>query len=208
MLRKCKKCGTEFESRPDASLSCAEESIRSVIRPRVCQICGVTFPGYPGSKYCPECAEERKKIRYREYHARRRRGVTRKIGSTDVCAVCGAEYIVASGLQKYCPECAPVIMRENDRKKSREWNAANIDYDQQRQERQDAAASVSCPICGKLYRPRIGGTLTCSEECATELRRRKERIYRDTHREQINARRRQLRAERKQAKDAPDETVD
>ena len=168
MLRKCLKCGLEFEGRPDATLcrTCANESIKKVVLPRTCIRCGATFPGYPRSQYCPNCSVDRKKELDKAARERKRNGTIRHIGSVDICAKCGGEYTVAGGQQKYCPECAPEAIAEADRAQSRKWNAANLDYDRRRQDRQDATAYIKCAVCGTLFQPNEGAPVTCSPECA------------------------------------------
>ena len=168
MLRKCTKCGLEFEGSYDSILcrTCAEESIRNVVRIRTCTRCGISFPGYPASKFCPSCSAARKKETNRAYLQRKRNGEARSIGSVDVCAICGAEYTVTGGLQKYCPDCAADAIAENDRKMSRQWNACHVDNDKRNQVRHDAAACIKCAVCGKSFRPAPGGRSTCSPECA------------------------------------------
>lgn len=58
--------------------------------------------GGPRAFYCPNC----RRIRQREANerARKRGGATRPIGSIDKCKLCGAEYVVNSGRQKYCSD--------------------------------------------------------------------------------------------------------
>lgn len=77
--------------------------------------CGVTFFGGSTAKYCPTCRAERIRQRNKAYKARRN---TRSLGSTDLCAICGKEYTVNSGPQKYCSECA---VKEDKRRKRESW---------------------------------------------------------------------------------------
>ena len=69
------------------------------MRDRICRQCGMSFYGGPRAWYCPSCRTERARERNRNFVA-----AARPIGSTDKCAVCGKEYIVKAGRQKYCPE--------------------------------------------------------------------------------------------------------
>lgn len=172
MLRKCQKCGKEFSGRSDSLLcrECASASIHNVIRIRTCQRCGTNFDGYPGSKFCPDCGIIQKKEHNKKYRERKKKGTVRKLGGTDSCEKCGKEYTVTGGLQKYCPDCAEEAIRENDRAKSREWNAANLDYNQRREDRQRSTAYIKCLICGKEFQPNEGSPLTCSPECAKKLK--------------------------------------
>lgn len=174
MQRICKACGKRFEGRNDATLcaDCAAASkASSIIRKRVCQACGKTFDGGPRAWYCPECREERKKAQSREAKQRARMGKTRKIGSDDICVVCGKTYTVEAGNQKYCPNCAPEAIKEIGRAQSRKWNRDNVDVSARREERKAAAAPIKCVICGKKFIPH-DSSITCSPDCSAELSRR------------------------------------
>ena len=46
-----------------------------------------------------------------------------KISVGDICEACGKPYIVQSGLQKYCPECAKTVVPETVREHKREYMA-------------------------------------------------------------------------------------
>ena len=65
-------------------------------------MCSKEFLGGPRAFYCPDC----RKIRTKEAQKRFRQGKTakRKLGSVDKCELCGNEYIVTAGRQKYCSE--------------------------------------------------------------------------------------------------------
>lgn len=78
---------------------------------RICIRCKRQFRGGPRAWYCPTCREDRRRERERKYA---NRPSNRPLGSTDICQSCGAEYIVCSGLQKYCPDCQPIKHRELD----------------------------------------------------------------------------------------------
>lgn len=188
MLRTCLNCGEVFEGRSDATLcsACAEQSIHSVIRTRTCSVCGIQFPGGPSAKYCPDCRKERERERNHKYKQRRREGRSRKLGSTDLCEVCGKEYTVTAGLQKYCPDCAAEAIAAKDRIKSREWNAANIDYDKRREDRQKATAFLKCVICGTEFQPDGGAPITCSPECSAALQKKNTADYQKRNREKVN----------------------
>lgn len=71
--------------------------------PKTCVVCGVSFIGGSNAKYCAACRASKKK----EYHTSRS---ARRIGSTDICTVCGKPYTVASWKQKYCPDCVVKVM--------------------------------------------------------------------------------------------------
>lgn len=103
----------------------------TTLRPRTCKECGVTFKGGPRAWYCPQCRAERQAQQNREYQERKKRGSTRKIGQKYPCEICGKMYILSSGLQRYCTECAVKHLKEVDNKQSREWNK---DHPEQRAE--------------------------------------------------------------------------
>lgn len=171
-VKICNNCGKQFiveTGHRDVYLcpECHKKlKLKSVYRERVCQECGEHFMGYPRSMYCPECAKKHKKKNH-NYKT------IRPLGSIDHCENCGAEYIVKSGLQKYCPECADKIVKQHIREHKLEY------YREHKQQidsnKNDARKKVEhvCVICGKHFRASTT-TVTCSPECAKELRRRRQ----------------------------------
>ena len=186
MKRQCLGCGAVFEGRPDSTLcpACAKKSKDSIHwRMRTCRECGSSFLGGPRAWYCPSCRAERKRAQAKAY---KKHGPARPLGSTDICPICGREYIVTGGLQKYCPDCAPAAIAAVDREQSRRWNREHIDLTAQREARQAATAEIPCVICGKTFRPNGGSPVTCSPACAAEYRRRQGAIYQREHREELS----------------------
>ena len=173
--RKCKNCGKIFNVPggreqylcPECS---AEAKKNSVIRERICKNCGVAFLGYPRSFYCPACAIERRKQKRRERGNR----PYRPLGSVDICANCGKEYVVKSGLQRYCPECAEKVVAEKIKAHKREYMADNKEKSQARKSETRGKRYV-CVICGKEYEKHTT-EVTCSPECHKEYTRRKQNI--------------------------------
>lgn len=170
--RICKKCGVQFQGEKEQHLCPAcRSAVRAatVIRPRACISCGCTFDGGPRAKYCPECRGERNKKTIASYRKRKAAGNCRPLGSVDICASCGKEYIVTGSLQKYCPSCAPDAVREAVLPKKRE-RAAN--HREEMKYRKDALKECStvCAYCGKPYTP-TSPSVTCSPECAREYKR-------------------------------------
>lgn len=164
---KCQKCGAIIEATGAECFCprCREEiKTSSSLRVRTCKSCGAEFLGGPRAWYCPECRRERQAAQHRESLARGRAGTTRKIGSTGICAICGKEYIVASGTQKYCPECAKDAVKEIDRQQAREYAAEHANEFRERK-KQRAQGRRVCRVCGKsFYAP--SPAVTCSPECA------------------------------------------
>lgn len=101
----------------------------SNLHPRTCRQCEAIFDGGPRAWYCPICREDRRRKASRDGKRRERARETRPLGSKDSCAVCGKEYVVNSGKQKYCPTCAPEAVAEIDREQGIAYyhdNAATI----------------------------------------------------------------------------------
>lgn len=187
MLRRCRQCRVEYDGDPGSTLcpSCARAGKKSTVRDRICWSCAEPFPGGPRARYCPDCRRERQREQSREYQQRKAAGAVRKIGSTDSCAVCGRLYTVASGLQKYCPDCAPLAVAEADRRQGRDWYAVHGDPAVRRQLRQAQTVELTCIVCGAHFKP-AGRAVTCSPACARIYRRDQCRSYELSHRESRN----------------------
>ena len=169
--KTCRLCGLTFESAKSEAVYCPACSPKAraatVIRQRTCKQCGASFPGGPRAWYCPDCRLERR----RAADARSKRdGAARPIGSTDLCAICGAEYTVDGPLQKYCKACAEDAVKATVSAHKRIYNAEHQEHlDAIARERKEGIKP--CKICGK---PIISTqpTVTCSPECAAVLRSR------------------------------------
>lgn len=174
-LKLCKKCGKTFETetgRSDRYLcdDCYIQAKKdSVYRERVCQICGSHFMGYPRSMFCPDCSRERKRVQKKRYNNQKS---ARPLGSKDCCEICGKEYVVKSGLQKYCPDCAETRVKENIRAHKRVYMAENSEKSK-KIKAETRGKRYICPICGKEFEKHTS-TATCSIECEKELRRIKQ----------------------------------
>lgn len=168
----CKNCGKIYltdKQDSTACPACAAEIKKDVLRAKVCAMCGKEFVGYPRSKYCAAC----RSIAQREANRRHRKnGTSRPIGSTDTCANCGKPYIVNSGRQRYCPDCAKVVVpqnvkaakRESRKERADEINAARAERRKDRR---------ICAVCGKPFSAPTP-TVTCGAECAAELKRQRQ----------------------------------
>ena len=193
MLRICRKCRVEYDGDPGSTLcpSCVKEGRKNTICDRTCRTCGTVFPGGPRAWYCPDCRADRQRKQSQEAYRRKVSGKTRSIGSTDICTICGKPYTVASGLQRYCPDCAPAAIAEKDRHQAREYYAAHGDPDARRELRQAHAAELLCVVCSKPYRP-TDAAKTCSPACSAELARQSNANWERSHKTVRNAYHRDL----------------
>ena len=173
-VRYCKRCGAQFKSDNPYTCLCADcrkkSKQDSVIRSRTCRQCGREFAGGPRAWYCPECRE----IRRKEAAARlAKNGTNRPLGSMDHCEICGGEYIVNSGRQRYCKDCAAEAIRQTVNPHKAEYAKENMLRlkGQQKELRKDRTV---CLICGAVFTASTP-TVTCSESCAAELRKLRQR---------------------------------
>lgn len=161
-LRSCAQCGKTFYGGIDCTKcpECARESRgTSVVRMRVCVDCGRSFEGGPRARRCPEC-----RVVSRKEYARQRRGActVRPLGSLDLCKICGREYTVESGRQKYCLDCRrdAVLAWQRGRKKEYSKRPETVCSRQERRKERKK-------ICVYCLRPFWDGTPsnTCSDYC-------------------------------------------
>lgn len=133
---------------------------------KICKNCRTAFMGGPRAWYCPSCRADRQKIYKRQTQERERTGTIRRIGSTDICVVCREQYIVASGTQKYCRQCAPDEVKKIDRIQGLEYYKANKDdINPARYERRRVDHKI-CSVCGMSFDPQGRPRTICpSEEC-------------------------------------------
>ena len=169
-LIACKHCGLVFETDKRGAYlcpACALKSRReSVLRERTCIDCGAKFVGYPKSKRCPECRDKINAKRDAEY---KKRGAKRKLGTIDKCQRCGAEYIVNSGAQRYCPACAESAHEENVKAHKREYMRDHAEEFAPKKAKNRSYNKV-CVVCGKIFDAETT-TVTCSSACAEKWKR-------------------------------------
>jgi len=140
-----------------------------MMQPRTCRTCGIVFPGGPRAYYCPVC----RAVRIRETNRRHKRnGPQRPLGSIDICAMCGNQYMVVGGNQRFCPDCAPVHRLEYDRVTSiRHYYLYRERINPVRMIRRRVGLS-DCVICGNQFDPQHTRRITCSNLCRRTLLRR------------------------------------
>lgn len=163
-VKACKRCGRAFEPASKHTYLCPEchdaAKAAGVVLGRICRTCGATFPGGPRAWYCPDCRAERKRAQAAAYA---RRGVSRPIGSSDRCEVCGKPYTVQSGRQKYCPDCAQVVVPQAIRDHKRQY-AADHAVQMAKYKADMSSNRHVCIICGTVFDADTV-TVTCSPDC-------------------------------------------
>lgn len=143
----------------------------------MCRMCGKEFLGGPRAFYCPDC----RIIRTKEAQKRFRQGKTakRKLGSVDKCELCGNEYIVTAGRQKYCSE---KCQHEAGLLLQKEYKSAyNKETEQTKKKlEKNSKKQKICEYCGKKFRSKVASN-TCSDYCRhkqAQIRNARARINR------------------------------
>lgn len=164
--RACQVCGKPFYGSTDCHYcpDCARvKKLDTVVKIRTCQDCGVEFYGGPRARRCPDCAYKAQQETSRRH---KKTGTKRPLGSVDKCVICGAEYTVTSGRQKYCSDaCQRKGVLEWQRKHKRGYNKAS-GQDIKKQERRKQAQKI-CVYCLRPFAS-DKSTNTCSDYCRRE----------------------------------------
>lgn len=173
--RACQVCGKPFYGSKDCFYcpECARvKKLDTVVKIRTCQDCGVEFYGGPRARRCPDCA-----YRARQETSRRHKktGTKRPLGSIDKCVICGKEYVVVSGRQKYCSDsCQRKGVLEWQREHKRGYQKAS-GQDIKKMERRRQAQKI-CVYCLRPFAS-DRSTNTCSDYCNKEQVKLNECIY-------------------------------
>lgn len=187
-IRRCKICSVPLPAgrRSYCCASCAHvgaklaqrvqhkkpRPVSPVYSVRPCMDCGKILRMHIKSKRCPECQRAANRANNLRHLHNVRSGSTRRLGSTDLCERCGNPYVVNSGVQRYCPVCAPQATRDNDRAASRALAAEKLKDASFRAARNEARRSNYqntpriCVVCGAEYLPHAPRQKTCSDACA------------------------------------------
>lgn len=164
--RKCIDCGKRFVALTAQSYQtvrcpeCAAKArLATAKQAKTCVRCGREFIGSPGSLYCDACAWEEEQERKRKY---RTEGFKRHRGDIDKCERCGKDYVVKSGLQKYCPDCQRQASLEKQRERKRRPEEAAKRRDHTKQIRKKRIKV--CVYCEQEYQS-TSSSNCCSDEC-------------------------------------------
>ena len=166
--RCCSKCGKIFYGDPSLRMcpDCAKESrSQNVIRDRICIDCGASFPGGPRARRCPNCRVVAAKETTKQY---RQNGAKRPIGSFDKCQMCGKEYVVESGRQKYCKQCKDEasLLWQREHKAGYHKQPEQIQAKKQRRIERKRV----CGYCQRVYWDSVPSNL-CSDYCREQQHR-------------------------------------
>lgn len=144
-----------------------------MIQDRTCRECICSFQGGPRAYYCHTCRLERQRQQSAKGKAKERAGLTRKIGSSDICEQCKKDYEVKGGLQRFCESCQPIHSLEYDRETSLPvYYARKDELNPARNERRRLGFR-NCDWCGKEHPVGVGSPTTCSDECKRLLKNKK-----------------------------------
>ena len=163
-------CKKAFDQQREKS-SIGKKPRKSPFKTLICPICGKVEERHIKCKLCAACQEEKKKKAYAEWKLRRAAGKTRTIGELYPCEACGKLYMLCSGTQRYCPDCAEKEFSANMRKAAiQRYEAAKSkdpDFLEKRQQRKPLpdADWRACVVCGKAFKSDGTFTLYCSAEC-------------------------------------------
>lgn len=163
--RACQVCGKPFYGSRD-NFYCPEcakaKKLDTVVKIRICQDCGVEFYGGPRARRCPECAYRAQRENDRRH---KKTGTKRPLGGIDKCVICGREYTVKSGRQKYCSACQREGVLAWQREHKRGYDKAS-GQDVKKMERRKKAKKI-CVYCLRTFTSDTS-TNVCSDYCRRE----------------------------------------
>lgn len=167
--RACQVCGKPFYGSTDCYYcpDCAKtKKLDTVVKIRTCQDCGIEFYGGPRARRCPGCAYKAQQEASKEH---KKTGTKRPLGSVDKCVICGKEYTVVSGRQKYCSDaCQRKGVLAWQREHKRGYNKAS-GQDVKKIERRKQAQKI-CVYCLRTFASDKPTNL-CSDYCRTEQKK-------------------------------------
>lgn len=166
--KACQVCGKPFYGGVDCFYcpDCAKiKKLDTVVKARTCQDCGIEFFGGPRAKRCPDCAYKAQRERDRQH---KKAGTKRPLGSIDKCQLCGDEYTVASGWQKYCPKCQREAVLAWQREHKKGYSKVS-GQDQKKKQRREASQKI-CIYCLRSFKSSTAEN-TCSPYCRKEQKK-------------------------------------
>ena len=131
------------------------------IMQRICKQCGVTFSGGPRAYYCLECRYARQRERENLY---KKHGAARQLGSIDKCELCGKDYIVDGGLQRFCKECQEINRLEHDKTTSISYYHENKGQINPKRNTRRQLPPRKCIWCGAEFKKHTKSS-TCNTDC-------------------------------------------
>lgn len=153
-----------------------------VYHDKPCIDCGKNVRMHIKSKRCKECQEAANRRNDAAHKRAKAKGHTRQIGANDLCTVCGKPYIINSGMQKYCPSCAPSATKAADSQATLAWIYAAYESDPGKREARNkgrrsnwAERPRQCVVCGDQFIPPTPRRKTCGEDCQVEYHRQQQR---------------------------------
>lgn len=172
--RRWKYCSDQCSKEAHRTLSRGHErkdrKYPQWITEHTCLDCGKVFVGSIKSKRCPDCQADRDRKNNLACFYRAKAGLTRKLGSTGICVTCGAEYIVNSGRQRYCPACAEASTKQSISAHKKVWNYEHHASTPEKRETYNAGKRRTkpvvhtCPVCGTQFDAATGRKY-CSDAC-------------------------------------------
>lgn len=145
-----------------------------MIMERTCRECSILFQGGPRAYYCPGCRIERQREQSRDFKKRKQKGDYRPLGSADKCEMCGEEYRVEAGIQRFCEKCQKPHANEHDRLTSIEFYKENKESINPERNVRRRTGVKQCAWCGKEFKSSTR-SVTCSDECKRQHKNKMDR---------------------------------
>ncbi len=111
--------------------------MKVVEREFTCEMCGKTFISTAKrARFCPDCRKIRGRLSAQRHMEKLASGEqTRRIGSVQICEVCGNEFILNSGSQRYCENCRDEYQKQRKREYNKAKAAEGAEYNKENYDR-------------------------------------------------------------------------
>jgi hypothetical protein len=80
------------------------------------------------AKYCVYCRDKAQVLRNKAYAEKKKSGLSVKVGSEQICPICGKPYIVTTGSQKCCKDCSKKQSAAKKKPPKSEYIHGRYDY--------------------------------------------------------------------------------